>query len=71
MNRNKFKYQTVKGVTVVLDWSQFKTALAQHQRGEIIIRKEINWDVGQMRKFFHGPVRAFILKELRKKGFIT
>ena len=24
-----------------------------------------------MRKYFHGPVRAFILEELRKKPFLT
>lgn len=71
MKRNKFKYQTVKKVLVGLDWTQLKLALMQHERGEIIIRKEIKWDVAQMRKFFHGPVRAFILAELRKVGFIT
>jgi len=71
MKRNKFRYQTVKKVIVGLDWTQFKIALMQHERGEIIIRKEIKWDVAQMRKFFHGPVRAFILDELRKVGFIT
>lgn len=71
MRRNKFKYQTVNKVIVGLNWAQFKEAMMAFPRGEIIIRKEINWDVAQMRKFFHGPVRAFILEELRKKGFIT
>lgn len=71
MKRTKFKYQTVEGETVGLDWAEFGIALTQYKRGEIIIRKEINWDVAQMRKYFHGPVRAFILEELRKKPFLT
>jgi len=71
MNQNKWQYQTVNKVIVGLDWTQVKYAMMEHERGEILVRKEIDWDVGQMRKFFHGPVRAFILEELRKLGNLT
>ena len=71
MKQNKWQYQTVEKVIIGLDWTQLKYAMMEHERGEILIRKEIDWDVGQMRKFFHGPVRAFILEELRKNAFIT
>ncbi len=75
MKRNKFRYQTVNDVFVdgnePFDFAALKLSMKQHQRGELLVRKEIDWDVAQMRKFFHGPVRAFILAELRKVGFVT
>lgn len=75
MKRNKFKYQTVKNVFVdgdkPFDFAALKESMKQHQRGELLVRKEIEWDTGRMSRYFHGPVRAFILEELRKKPFLT
>ena len=71
MNQNKFQYETVNKVIIGIDWTAFKYAMMAHQRGEVLIREQINWDTDQMRKYFHGPVRAFILGELRKKPFLT
>ncbi len=71
MKQNKWQYQTVNKVIVGLDWTQVKYAMMEHERGEILIRKEIDWDTHQMRKYFHGPVRAFVLEELRKTGHLT
>ena len=71
MKQNKWQYQTVSKVIIGLDWTQLKYAMMEHERGEILIRKEINWDTDQMRKYFHGPVRAFVLDEMRKTGFTT
>ncbi len=70
MNQNKWQYETVDRVIIGLDWTQLKYAMMEHERGEILLRKEISWDTDQMRKFFHGPVRAFILEELRKTGLL-
>ena len=71
MKRNKFKFQTVEGTITGIVWDDFKQAMVQFERGEILIREEVDWDTHQMRKYFHGPVRAFILEELRKTGFNT
>ncbi len=71
MKRNKFKFQTVEGTITGIEWAEFKQAMVQFERGEILIREEVEWDTDQMRKYFHGPVRAFILEELRKTGFNT
>ena len=45
----------------LFEW--MKISLAQFQpedRLEMIIRREIKWDVTQMRKYFEGPVLKFI-----------
>ncbi len=72
MKQNKWQYQTVDGVFLdenkPFDFAALKAAMRQHERGELLLRKEINWDTDQMRKFFHGPVRKFILEERRKQG---
>ncbi len=70
MKQSKWQFQTVNRVIIGLDWTQLKCAMMEYERGEILIRKEISWDTDQMRKFFHGPVRAFILEELRKTGLL-
>jgi len=39
--------------------------------GELIIRDKISWDIGQMRKFFEGPVCNFIRELYAEKGMAT
>lgn len=72
---HKFEIDKVKGV-----WITNEAVAARKRRVlngvpdgeyEMILRKKIRWDVKQMRNYFHGPVRDFILAELRKEPFIT
>ena len=53
-----------------MDWDKFKRAIAScnHVEYEIILRKKPSYNVEQMRKYFHGPVRSFIKKELNNYG---
>jgi hypothetical protein len=37
---------------------------------EIIIRKQVKWDVDKMRKYFHGPVLGFIVEQFKITGNI-
>jgi len=37
---------------------------------DIILRPRIKWDVAQMRKYFHGPVRDFIVCQFKELGLI-
>ena len=68
MKRNKWQYTTVHRTIQGLDFNELKTAMLEYEEGELLLRKKINWDVAQMRKFFHGPVRAFIEELERKRG---
>ncbi len=68
MKRNKWQYQTVSRVIVGMDWDEFKLAMLDFAEGEILLRKKIDWDVAQMRKYFHGPIRNFVEAQERQRG---
>ena len=68
MKRNKWQYQTVHRTVQGFDWDEFKLAMLDFEEGEVLLRKKIEWDVTQMRKYFHGPVLAFVEAQERQQG---
>ncbi len=68
MKRNKWQYTTVSHIITGFDWDEFKLAMLEYEEGEVLLRKKIEWDVTQMRKYFHGPVRKFIEAQERNRG---
>ncbi len=68
MKRNKWQYRTIANTVQDFDWDEFKLAMLDHAEGEVLLRKKIEWDVTQMRKYLHGPVRAFIEAQERSRG---
>lgn len=67
---HKFQYKVCKGQIIEMDWDRFKELHRGLPDGDydLIQRKQIKWDTEAMRKFFHGPVRQFIVQEFRKQG---
>lgn len=70
MIRNKFRYKVVNGAIYEFDWAALKLSMAQFEEGEIIVRKKIDWDTDQMRRYFHGPVLRFIQEQFKGVGYI-
>lgn len=68
MQRNKWQYRTVNRTVQDMDWDEFKLAMLEFEEGEVLLRKKIEWDVTQMRKYFHGPVRHFVEAQERQRG---
>ncbi len=68
MKRNKWQYRTVSRTVQDFDWDEFKLAMLDYEEGEVLLRKKIEWDVTQMRKYFHGPVLAFVEAQDRQQG---
>ena len=71
MKRNKWQYQTINRVVVGMDWDEFKLRMLDYPEGEILLRKKIDWDVTQMRKYFYGPVLEFVEAQERGRGMST
>lgn len=71
MIRNKFKGQYIGGM-LQADWNfdDLKMTMREYGGFEIIIRKPIEWNVEQMRKFLHGPVLDFLRNQLRELGIV-
>ena len=60
-------YEQMEG----LDVQRMRTFLSSFNDGEkleMIIRKEINWDVSKMRRFFEGPVCTHIKNLYAERG---
>lgn len=68
MKRNKWQYKTVAGTVQDMDFEEFKLAMLDYAEGEILLRKKIEWDVTQMRKYFHKVVLAFVEAQERQRG---
>ena len=68
MKRNKWQYRTVNRTIQDIDWDEFKLAMLDYAEGEILLRKKIEWNTEQMRKYFHGPVRQFVEAQERQRG---
>ena len=68
MDRNKWQYTTVSRTIQGFDWTEFKLAMLEHPEGEVLLRKKIDWDVAQMRKYFHKVVLAFVEAQERQRG---
>ena len=68
MKRNKWQYRTVNRTVQDMDWDEFKLAMLDYEEGEILLRKKICWNTAQMRKYFHGPVLAFVEAQERGRG---
>ncbi len=54
-----------------LDVQRLRTYLSRFKEGtklEMIVREEINWDVGKMRRFFEGPVCTHIKNLYAERG---
>ena len=68
MKRNKWQYRTVSRTVQDFDWDEFKLAMLDYEEGEVLLRKKIEWDVAQMRKYFHGPIRDFVEAQERQRG---
>lgn len=68
MKRNKWQYKTVSRTVQDFNWDEFKLAMLDYEEGEVLLRKKIDWDVTQMRKYFHGPVLVFVEVQERQRG---
>ncbi len=68
MKRNKWQYRTVSRTVQDFDWDEFKLAMLEYAEGEVLLRKKIEWDVGPMSRYFHGPIRKFIEAQERSRG---
>ncbi len=68
MKRNKWQYKTVARTVQDFDWDEFQLAMLDFEEGEILLRKKIEWDVTQMRKYFHGPILKFMEAQERQRG---
>ena len=63
-------YEQMEG----LDVQRLRKFLASFKDGEkldMIIRKEIKWDISKMRKFFEGPTLDFLVKKYNEKHVAT
>jgi len=71
MIRNKFKGKYIGGI-LQADWNfdDLKLTMREYDEFEVIIRKPIDWNVDNMRKFFHGPVIDFLRSQLRNFGIV-
>ncbi len=67
---HKFQFRICKGVAIDMDWLRFKDVTVHLPDGDydLIVRKQISWDVAQMRKYFHGPALGFIVDQFRRLG---
>ena len=56
-----------------MDWGKFKRCISGLGDGEheVILRPKVNWDVAQMNKYFHGPVRQHFVEGYRHIGWGT
>jgi hypothetical protein len=46
----------------------FLDTIREGEEMELIFRKKIRWDIGQMRKFFEGPVCKFVKNCFAERG---
>ena len=67
---HKFQCKIYSGQMIDLDRDRFSQAIHAQKDGEyeIILRPKINWDVAQMRKYFHGPVLTFVQEQFKGVG---
>lgn len=67
---HKFQYKICNGQMVDMDWERFRQLKSSQPDGEyeILVRKQVNWDTDQMRKYFHGPALGFIVDQFRRLG---
>lgn len=66
----KFQFKVISRQMIDMDWERFKELKGGLPDGdyELIVRKQISWDVAQMRKYFHGPALGFIVDQFRRLG---
>ena len=64
----KFQVQIVSGQMINLNKDRFTQMLRGSKDGdyELLWREKVEWNVEQMRKYFHGPALDFIREELKK-----
>jgi hypothetical protein len=69
----KFKMKRELKTTQWLDGGKIKQYADTLPDGEyeVVIYLKPNWDVAQQRKYFHGPVLDFLVKECRGRGYST
>lgn len=62
-----------KGQMLDFDKDRFAEVKATAKDGkyELVWRPQPRWDTGAMGRFFHGPVRKFVVAQLREKGVVT
>ncbi len=62
----------VAGIKTEFDFLRYGQTLKSLPDGdyELIIRKAIKWDTDKMRKYFHGPVLAFIQEQFKILGTV-
>lgn len=64
----RFPVQVHAGQLINFNRDRFTELIHTSKDGdyEIIFRKKVNWDVEQMRNYFHGPVLDFIQEQFKK-----
>ena len=66
----KYPVQVHKQVMLNLDkgrWAQMMSGLKDGDY-EILVRPKIEWETGQMNKYYHGPVLDFIREQFKVLG---
>jgi len=65
MIQTKFSFKSEAYHIVDVDWIGLKKAMLQIKNGEVLVRKRIEWDYDQMRKYLHGPVTKFMIEQFK------
>ena len=68
MIQTKFPFKCIEYQVVELDWLNMKKAMLHLVEGEILIRKKIEWNYEQMRKYLHGPCTKFMIQQFANIG---
>ena len=68
MYRTKFQFKCSEHQVIDMAWTEFKHAMLKTGEGEILVRKKIDWDYAQMRKYLHGPVTKFMIEQFAGIG---
>lgn len=68
MKQNRFPFKCYENHVIDMDWTPVKKLMFEFGEGEMVIRKKIEWDYEQMRKYLHGPVTKFMIQQFAGQG---